>query len=128
MAAEERRALAHPDESLAVVAGVRRRRAAAVVGDLKFELGCAVADDDASARRAGVLERVGERLLDDPVGGQVDARSQRDGLALEPQLDRQPGAGHLLGENVEVAQARQRRHRDLVVGAAQHPEQAPHLG
>jgi hypothetical protein len=48
---------------VAAAAGVRCGRAAAVVGDLKFELGCAVADDDASARRAGVLDVVKKVLM-----------------------------------------------------------------
>ena len=48
--------------------------------------------------RAGVLERVGQRLLHDPVGGQVEPRGQRPRLAVLDQLDRQPGLARPLDE------------------------------
>ncbi len=50
------------------------------------------------------------------------------GVALDPQVDRHARLAHLLDEIDEVAQARLRRERQLVVGAAQHAEQAAHLG
>ena len=42
---------------------------------------------------AGVLERVGQPLLDDPVGGEVDRPGQRERLALDVQLDRRARRG-----------------------------------
>jgi hypothetical protein len=51
----------------------RRRRAGAVVGDLELDLARQVADLDQRPRRAGVLERVRQGLLDDAVRRQVDA-------------------------------------------------------
>jgi hypothetical protein len=46
-----------------------------------------VTDDDERPRRPRVLERVRERLLDNPEGGQVDAGGQLGGLALDAKLD-----------------------------------------
>ena len=59
------------------------------------ELAGAVADRHARAAPGRVLERVGQRLLHDPVGGQVDPARQRAHLALDAQLDRQPRLAHL---------------------------------
>ena len=50
------------------------RLVAAVVLDLDLDVVARVADGDPGARRAGVLERVRQSLLHDPVGGEVDAR------------------------------------------------------
>ena len=49
-------------------------------------------------RRAGVLERVRQRLLHDPVGREVDTGRELDRLALDRQLHRQSGLAHLLDE------------------------------
>ena len=62
---------------------------------------------------ARVLERVGQRLLDDPVDRQLQAgRDRAGGLTGDLVAHRQAGAAHLLDERVEPAQAglgRQRR-------------------
>ena len=58
-----------------------------------------------TAGRAGVLERVRERLLDHPVGRQVDARRQRPSVPLDPQVDRQPGGPGAVGERGDRFQA-----------------------
>ena len=100
---------------------------AAIVGDLELELVARVAHDDAGVGWASVLERVRERLLHDAVGGDVDARRQRRSVALDPQLDGQTGLAHMLNQPVEVAQARLRRERELLVAAAQDAEQPAHL-
>ena len=102
--------------------------ARAVVGDLDVELALAVAHSHARVRGACVLQGVRQRLLHDPVRRQVDARRDRALVALDPQLDRHARLAHLLDEVAEVAQARLRRERELVVGAPQHPEQPAHLG
>ena len=72
----------------------------------------------ARARGAGVLERVGERLLDDPVGGQVELRApaargspstaRRDGEARPRVLLQQPVE---VGRGPAAARARPRRRR-----------------
>ena len=53
---------------------------------------------------AGVLERVGEALLDDPVGGEVDALGERKRLAVDVELDREPGAADLAHQRVEAVE------------------------
>ena len=63
-AAEQRGALAHADDA---VAGSDGRRALPVVDDVDLQRAAGQAHLDARGRRAGVLERVGERLLHDPV-------------------------------------------------------------
>ena len=60
------------------------------------QLAGAVADRDVGLARARVLERVGEPLLDDPVGGEVERVGQRVGLAVDVQAHRQAGAADLL--------------------------------
>ena len=76
-----RGALAHADEAVAA-AGVAQlvvvARALAVVLDAQHDLVRLVRDRHAGARARRVLERVGERLLDDPVRRQVDPGGQLD--------------------------------------------------
>ena len=89
VAAEERHALAHPDQAVAArrrppAAGPRRRRSTSSVDRL------AAVAQQRRARGAvpAVLQRVRERLLDDAIGGQVDAGRQRPGVAFDDQLHR----------------------------------------
>jgi hypothetical protein len=77
----------------------------------------------------GVLERVGQRLLHDPVGGQVDAGGQRPRFALDRQLDRQAGLAGGQHQRIEVGQAGLRGQRLATAAAVtQQPEQPAHLG
>ena len=85
-----------------------------------------VAHAHLASRAPGVLERVRERLLDDPVRRQVEARRQRRRLALERELDRQPGRAHLLDERVELARGRAAARARRRSSRAQHAEQPPH--
>src|SRR5256885_226221 len=66
-------ALAHAGQAVAAVAvmAVAWGRAAAGIGDLDAELVAVIAERDRGGGRAGVPDGVGERLLDDAVGGQV---------------------------------------------------------
>ena len=50
-------------------------------------------------RLAGVLERVGQRLLDDAVGGEVEAGRQRPRLPLHAERHGQPGLADLLAQH-----------------------------
>ena len=78
LAAVQRGALAHADQpEPAVAARPAVARAAAVVDDLDLELVGPVAQVHVGARRPRVLERVGQRLLHDPVGRDVDRLRQR---------------------------------------------------
>ena len=66
-------------------AGGRRRDA---VGDLDLEHLRRPAQDDPRPAAAAVLERVGQALLHEPEGGQVDAGRERPGSPSTLQLDR----------------------------------------
>ena len=55
----------------------------AIIDDLELETVGGVSYVDAGVRGTGVLERVRQRLLDDPVGREVDARRQCDRRALD---------------------------------------------
>ena len=52
---------------------------------------------------------VRERLLQDPVGGLVDARRERAGAAVDADVDRDARRPVALDERVERAEARHRR-------------------
>jgi len=115
--------LLHADQAVPAAVSVGAVRAA--VDDLQLELRGRPAHGDRGRRGAGVLDRIGERLLDDAVGGQVDAGRQRARLALDGERDGESGGARALDEAVELAHGRLRR---AVVGVVHHAEQAPHLG
>ena len=58
---------------------------------------------------AGVLERVGETLLNNPIGREVDPWRERETLPVEVQLHGEPGAADLLDQRVEAVKAGLRR-------------------
>ena len=66
-------------------------RTCAVVGDLQLELAGTPAEPNARATRLGMLERVRERLLHDPVCGEIDAGGKLAELTLQLQLDLEAG-------------------------------------
>jgi hypothetical protein len=74
-----------------------------------------------------VLADVGERLLDDPVGGEVDPRRQRPGGAIDRQGDRQARGARLVDEVVDVREPRLWVKRGALVAGAQDAEHAAHL-
>jgi hypothetical protein len=74
-----------------------------------------------------VLERVRQGLLHDAVGGQLEPDRELARLAVDVQLDGQARVAHLRDERREVVQPRLRHERVGVV-AAQHPDEAAHLG
>jgi hypothetical protein len=79
-------------------------------------------------RPAGVLERVGQGLLHDPVSGKLDADGQLAALAVDAELHRQPGLADLRHERRQVGQRRLRRERSGRRVGPQHADQPPHLG
>src|SRR5439155_1270048 len=89
-AAIERDPLAHPDQAVATAA-TARRRSRAVVDDLELERIFAVMDVHARARLPGVLERVRQSLLHDPVGRQLDPERELAPVALDRELDGKAG-------------------------------------
>ena len=80
-------------------------------------------------RGAGVLDRVGERLLHDAVGGEVDAG--RAAAAARPRRRAStgsPAARERSTRCVELAQRRLRRRARCLLAGVQDAEQAAHLG
>ena len=90
-AAEHRRALAHPRDP---AAGAVRGRAPCRRGRRRGRRARAAPGAErtvtSARRRAGVAQRVRERLLHDPVGGQVDARGQRGRVGRDLARARRP--------------------------------------
>ena len=82
---------------------------------------------DVGMRRLGMAQRVGERLLHDPVGGQTDGRWQVAKVAGHVQGDGQTAAPDALDEGRDVTQAGLRCERLVAVVGAQDAEHAPHL-
>src|SRR4051794_24618879 len=81
--------LAHADDPVA--GGLQLAGAAAVVGDLELQGVGPVRDGDARPRGARMLEGVGERLLHDAIGGEVDARGKGTRSSRRLDLDREAG-------------------------------------
>ena len=95
-AAEGRSALEHAAETKT---GVRTGGVAvAVVGHVDVELVRVRADAHVCARRVGVAQHIGQRLLDDPEGRSADCR--RDGSTIDIHVDVrvQPGGACLFHE------------------------------
>src|SRR4029453_5495488 len=93
--------LPHPDEPVARPRLAIGRRPRAVVGDLELELVLAIPHGDPGPNGPRVLDRVRERLLDDPVGRQVDALGEFPRLALPLPLHLEPSPPGLLEQPVE---------------------------
>ena len=99
------------------------------VGDGQLERVGAVAEQHRGVRAAGVLDDVGQRLLEDPERRQVDALGERARVALDGELDPQAGRARALQQVVEVGQPRLRRALGrLVLVGSQQLERAVHLG
>src|SRR3954462_13311812 len=125
-AAVESDAFAHPDEPVPNAIG-RERGSIPVVTYVEFELVLAVVDVHIGTRWAGVLADVGQRLLNDSVGGEVDPRRQRPGGAVDRQVHGQARLSRLLDEAIDVRQPRLRMQRPALVARAQDAEHAPQL-
>ena len=74
--------------------------AGTVVDHLELECRIRVPNGDPRLRPSGVLEDVGERLLNDPVGGQVKTSGQSAWATLDDDLHRQARTAYTLGECV----------------------------
>jgi hypothetical protein len=97
------------------------------IRDLDLEAAVIEADGHAGACMACVSKRVHQRLLDDPVRGQVDPGRELDRLPFGHQLDWQTGITNLPDEAIEVAQARLRREHGGLVRRSEDIHQAAHL-
>ena len=121
-AAVERYALAHADQPVARPVACAQG-ATAVVLDQQLQRTRQVADPDGCARRPGVLDRVCEPLLDDPVGGEVDPGREGGPLALQLELDVEAGGAGLLDELLELVEPRLGGQRETFAAGAQDAEQ-----
>ncbi len=74
-----------------------------------------------------MLERVGQSLLHDPVGGQIDSRCEGGGLTLDEEANRQPRLPYLLDQVVQLSEARLRCQLRLALGVAEQAEQPAQL-
>ena len=115
------------DADEAVAAAVAGFRSGPVVGDLELEAVFCIADGDQRGRRAGVLERVRQSFLHDPVCGEVDAGRQLRRIPLDGQFDRESGVAHLLHEVIDADQGRLWRQGQLLLAFAEQTEESPHL-
>jgi hypothetical protein len=88
------------------LAGGPAVRSAPGVGDPELEHVRAKHDRDAAGGGAGVLDRIGERLLHDPICDQIDPRLQRLRPTLDPDVDRQPRRTSALRERIELPETR----------------------
>ena len=125
LAAVELDALADADQSVAVA--VARGRAGAVVVHFDPDLVGRIPDGDLRVAGVGVLERVGETLLNNPVGGDVDPGREREALAVDAQLDGQSGAADLLEQPAEAVKAGLRRQLDTITVMAHDIQQMTHV-
>src|SRR5680860_1853230 len=86
---DDRHPLTDPDQAMPSCVAVGAHLA--VVGDDDVEGLAAVADTHRRHCRSGVLEDIGQRLLDDSVRRQVDAGWNLVPVACDRQLDGEPG-------------------------------------
>ena len=101
----------------------------AVVGHLDLDIIRSIADDHRDPRWTGMAQRVGERLLDDSVGGDVDPRRERTGSPSTRRSTGRPARAHLVDQRLDVGETRLGHHRLLLaVIAAQDAEQPADLG
>src|SRR2546423_1682971 len=85
----------------------------------------AVVERDRHPRGADVADHVGDRLLQDPVGGVVHRARYWHGRRGHLELDVESGLARHRGERVDLSQAGVRR--PPVVRVAKHAEDGPHL-
>ncbi len=100
LTAHQRRALTHPHQALTAARSPHGGRPA-VVAYLHLELVAPVAKEHLGAGRLGVAKCVRQRFLDDPVGGQIDARGKQRRLSLSADHHLQTARAHGLGQLVD---------------------------
>jgi hypothetical protein len=103
-----------------------RGAAAAVVAHGDVEVALAVAELHFRARGPLLGCRL-ERVLDHPVGGEVDARQRGSFVARHGQVHLDALRAHALDECRQTRQARLRRELGALTVVAEHAEQAAHL-
>jgi hypothetical protein len=106
---------------------VARRAADAVVANLELHLVGPVPDGDVGPCGVRVLERVGQALLDDSIGREVDRPWERNALAVDVQLDGEACAADLLHQRVQAVEPGLRNELRFVPVAAHRSEETAHL-
>ena len=126
-AVERAAADARPARACRRARGRRRRRSAASPRGSALRTSSATPPGSRATRdggrRACVAQHVGQRLLHEAVGGEVDTRRQAAAVALHPHVDLEAGAAGLLDELVEhgrgpAAASRRRPRRGRAAGPA----------
>src|SRR5262245_50642161 len=125
LGAGDHHALQHANEAVAAPPAVAA--AGAVVGHGYLDAAASVANDHVRLGRPRVLDRIREALLNEAVGRQVDAGRQLDGVALDPQVDRQTGLAGLRDEAVQMLKARLRGESRPLLRPAQDAYETAHL-
>ena len=107
-AAVERDPFTHADQAAtaALITPRRLRNGLALVEYLELEGGLGVADHEADGSGLAVTECVGQRFLDDSVGGEVDAWRERSGRTVDFQLDGHAGVSNAVDECFDLIEAR----------------------
>ena len=100
----------------------------AVVDDLELEAGVAKRERHRDVGRVGVLERVRERLLHDPVDGELDAAGKRRRLTDHLQSYGQSGGAVARDELVQLGERGLRARLRPLLGLSQQREDSPQLG
>ena len=95
LAAVDLDALADADEPVAEAVARRARPSPSSRTSICSSSG-AVADGHVRVAGARVLERVGQAFLHDPIGGEIDRAREREGVAVDVQPHRKPGAADLV--------------------------------
>jgi hypothetical protein len=126
-APEERDTLAHADEPVAGLRGRCRPAPGAVVHHVDRHRVGVSPDANVRAGRSGVLERIRQRFLNDPVDRELKCRRQVVVRALDRELDGEAGGTHGRGERFQLGDAGLQRKRGTAVALALHAQEAAHL-
>ena len=118
--------LADADQSVAQPV-VLREAARTVVAHLEPHLAGRVLDGHVGPARTGVLEGVGESLLDDAVRGEVDGARKWGRLAVHVESYVEPRGAHVSRQGRQVVQPGTWRELEQVVAVPQRTQQPAHL-
>jgi hypothetical protein len=120
LAAVHADAFPHPLDPVPAPAGrgATPGRTWTVVGDLQRQHAGLIVDQHPAPVGGRVLDDVGDRLLDDPEGGQVQARCQRGPLAAHIQVHLDPGLRGPADQFPQAGQARRGEHGPTAPRAA----------
>ena len=93
----------------------------------ELELAGAEAELHAGSHRAGVLEDVRERLLDDPVADEIHSRRKWLRPTLDVQLDLEAARASTVEQRTELREDRCGRPREHVAATANDADESPQL-